>query len=65
MLLKASVYLFNGRGEKRKYVNHEYNMKYMSIMNYYTNRSSHWKMFLEIDVPKKISKIIKKYKQHE
>ena len=53
MLLKASVYLFNGRGEKRKYVNHEYNMKYMSIMNYYTNRSSQCKMFLEIDFPKK------------
>ena len=52
MLLKASVYLFNGR-RKRKYVNHEYNMKYMSIMNYYTNRSSQCKMFLEIDFPKK------------
>ena len=37
-------------------------MKYISILNYYTGRSSQWNMFLEIDVPNKISKLIKKYK---
>ena len=40
--------------EKRKYVNHE--IKYhemVSILNYYTDGSSQWKTFLEIDVPKK------------
>ena len=40
----------------------KYNMKYLSVLNYYTDRSSQWKMFLKIDVPKKINKIIKKYK---
>ena len=40
----------------------KYNMKYILILNYYTDGSSQWKMFLEVDVPKKISKIIKKYK---
>ena len=31
-------------------------------MNYYSDRSSQWKMFLKIDVPKKINKIIKNHK---
>ena len=34
-------------------------MKYVSILNYYTDGSSQWEMFREIDAPKKISKIIK------
>ena len=33
-----------------------------SFLNKITDQSSQWKMFLEIDVPKKKSKIIKKYK---
>ena len=40
----------------------KYNMKYISILNYYTDGSSQWKMFLEIDAPKRTSKIIKKHK---
>ena len=41
-------------GEKRKYAIHEiwYHEKYI-ILNYYTDGSSQWKMFLETDVPKK------------
>ena len=37
-------------GEKRKYVNHEI---YISILSYYTDGSSLWKMFLEIKFPTK------------
>ena len=41
----------------------KYNIvKYISILNYYTGISSQSKTFLEIHAPKKISKIIKKYK---
>ena len=57
-----SKYTYFMAGEKRQYVNHEVNMKYISILNYYTDGSSQWKMFLEIDAPKRTSKMIKKYK---
>ena len=40
----------------------KYNMKYTSILNYYTVRSSQWKMFLEIDVPEKLAEINNNYK---
>ena len=62
MLLKASA-LILWQQKRENMQTMKYNiMKYLSALNYYTDRSSQWKMFLEIDVPKTISKTIKKYK---
>ena len=56
------LYLALNRGKEIKNVTFWKNSFCHSFLNKITDQSSQWKIFLEIDVPKKKSKIIKKYK---